>query len=307
MMSYDKRDRTTTVDPELIADLCELLHERGATEIVVIETGNLFDGYYAGRGVREVASYMGLRFPHATLIDAAEDQVPHRFRRGLGQSTISRAWRDADVRISLAKMRTNPSFLVHLTLANLETLGQRIDELLFADRIADAATGLMMTLDDFPCHLAILDATHDVPDGLTGILGTSRPRHPGRLYASEDALALDWVATRHMGLTTLPRGTSCRAALDWFGDLRARTTVVGTDEKIVPFTNPHADDVRIFFSMLAYPVYAYLSAGGSLWVPRMDPIAFPAKGRQGLVRSLIQRFLRAAFRFGTPGPLKRLP
>ncbi|HVY45547.1 MAG TPA: DUF362 domain-containing protein [Minicystis sp.] len=300
MMSYDRRDRSTTVDADLGAELCELFHQRGAADIAVLESRNLFDRYYAARSVDNVARYMGLRFPHARLVDASGDQVPHRFARGLGQNSVSRTWRDADVRVSLGKMRTNPSFLVHLTLANLETLGQRIEELLFADRLADTGTGLMMTLDEFPCHLAVLDASHDVADGLTGILGTAEPRHPGRVYASEDAVALDWVAVRHMGLSALPRGASCHAALDWFGDVRALTRVVGVDERIVPFTNPHQDDARIFLSALAYPVYAYLSDGGSLWMPKMDPAEFPLSADEGLVTFIARRLLRQLFRFGSP-------
>lgn len=300
MMSYDHRDRTTTVDPEVIVGLCEMLRARGVEDIVFLETGNLFDRHYGRRSVHEIADYMGLRFPGARLVDATLDQVPHRFRKGLGQTSICKTWRDADVRISLAKMRTNPSFLVHLSLANLETLGQRIEEMLFADRLADSSTGLMMVLDEFPVHLSILDATRNVADGLTGVLGTSEPRHPARLYASEDALALDWVATRHMGLIELPRGTSCRTALDWFGDVRDRTNVVGEDTPIAPFINPHQDDARIFLSSLAYPVYTYLSDSGSLWMPNMDSKAFPLIRREDAFTFVARRLLRRFFRFGSP-------
>jgi uncharacterized protein (DUF362 family) len=300
MMSYDHRDRTTTVDPDLIVALTEMLRARGAEDVVFLETPNLFDRHFAGRSVHEIADYMGLRFPDARLVDASVDLAPHTFRRGLGQSSISRIWRDADVRISLAKMRTNPSFLVHLSLANLESLGQRIEEMLFADRIADSSTGLMMALDEFPCHLAVLDATHDVADGLTGILGTAQPRHPGRMYASEDAVALDWVATRHMGLKELPRSASCRTALDWFGDMRDRTKVIGEDTPIQPFINPHNDDARIFLSSLAYPVYSWLSDGGSLWMPKMDPRAFPLSRRENGLAFVGRRLLRRIFQFGSP-------
>lgn len=246
MMSYDDRDRSTTVDPELANALFQLLRERGAEEIMFLETGNLFDHYFARRSVQQVAHYMGFFVAGTTLVDAALEQVPHTFRKGLLQSTISQTWRDADFRISLAKMPTNPSFLVHLSLGNLEALGQRIDHMLFADRVADVSTGLMMTLDEFPCHLSILDAKRDIADGLTGIMGTAEPRHPERLYASEDALALDWVAARHMGLKELPRTASCAAALDWFGDVRKQTRVIGLDTRLDPFTSPHQSECGWF-------------------------------------------------------------
>jgi Domain of unknown function (DUF362) len=243
---------------------------------------------------------MGFDLEGCTLVDASLDQITCDYARGIGQSSICKTWANADVRISLAKMRTNPSFLVHLCSANLEALGQRIDELLFTERVADMATGLSMILDAFPCHLAILDACANVPDGLTGIMGTSEPRHPGRMYAAEDVIALDWVATRHMGLTKLPRPTSCRAALDWFGDMRPLTLIDGPDHPIAKFTSPLEGDGRILLAALAYPVYAYLSGGGNWWVPKMDPHAFPLKKPEGPFTFVIRRILRMLFQFGSP-------
>ena len=43
MMSYDRRDRSSTVDADLGAELCELFHQHGAEDIAVLECGNLFD------------------------------------------------------------------------------------------------------------------------------------------------------------------------------------------------------------------------------------------------------------------------
>ena len=300
MMSYDARDRTTAVDRDLLRAVVAMVRGAGAKEVVLLETGNLFDRYFAHRSVAEVADYMGLVMPDVRIVDAAEDLTAHRFARGIGQDNVCATWKNADVRISLAKMRTNPAFLAHLSLANTQTLGQRIDELLFADRVADACTGLMMTLDEFPCHLAILDATRHVADDVTGIMGTSSPRHPGRLYLSEDALALDWVALGHLGLKNLPRPAPAQAALDWFGDVREHLVVDGVDAPIVPFVTGHTDDLRILLTSLAYPVYAYFSAGGALWVPKMDPARFPLKAREGIVTYGARRLLRKTFRFGSP-------
>ncbi|HSO40014.1 MAG TPA: DUF362 domain-containing protein [Labilithrix sp.] len=300
MMSYDERDRTTAVDVELLRALCARLRAAGAKEISLVETGNLFDRHFANRTVKDVADYMKLHVPDVRLVDAATDLVPHRFARGLGQESVCATWKDADLRISFAKMRTHPAFLAHLSLSNMQTLGQRIDELLFADRVADGCTGLMMVLDGFPCHLAIVDATRDVADDVIGILGTSSPRHPGRLYVSEDALALDWVVLGHLGLMNLPRPAPAQAALDWFGDVRGRLVVDGVDEPITPFTTGHSDDLRILLTSLAFPVYAYFSAGGSFWVPKMDPVRFPLSEREGMLTYVARRLLRLVFHFGSP-------
>lgn len=300
MMSYDARDRTTTVDPELLSALVGHLRRAGAKDISLLETGNLFDRYYSNRSVERVAEYMGIALPGVRIVDAAQDLVPHRFARGMGQESVSATWKNADLRISLAKMRTNPAFLAHLSLANMQSLGQRIDDLLFADRVADACTGLMMVLDEFPCHLAIVDAARNVADGVTGILGTSSPRHPGRIYVSEDALALDWVILGHLGLKNLPRPAPAQAALDWFGDVREHLEVDGTNEPIQPFVTGHSDDLRILLTSLSYPVYAYFSDGGAFWIPKMDARQFPLKDRETITTYVARRILRSTFRFGSP-------
>ncbi len=300
MMSYDARDRTTTIDRELLAAVVGWLRELGARDVALLEMGNLFDRHFANRSVAEVAAYMGVDLPGCRLVDAAHDLVPHRFARGLGQESVCTTWRDADLRISFAKLRTNPAFLAHASLANMQTLGQRIDQLLFADRVADACTGLMMVLDEFPCHLAIVDAARDVADDVTGILGTATPKNPGRIYVSEDALSLDWVILRHLRLKNLPRPAPAQAALDWFGDVRDRLVVDGVDTPIEAFVTGHSDDLRILLTSLSYPVYAYFSAGGSFWVPRMDPARFPLAQREGGVTYVARRILRQVFRFGSP-------
>jgi hypothetical protein len=247
-----------------------------------------------------VARYAGFTSDAYRVVDAQADQVPHAFRRGVGQQSIARAWRDADVRIVFGKMRTHPSWLVHLTLNTLESLGRRVDELIFHDREADLSSGLMMLLDAFPPHLALLDATHHVPDGLTGILGDPTPAHPGRLYASRDPLALDLVAARHMGLERFPHASALAHALDWFDDPRVNTRVDGQDTPIANFSSPHRNDLTVLLSALAYPVYLLGGERGSLWVPTMDPEAFPPSGNASLFARMVRPVLRALFGFGRP-------
>ncbi len=300
MMAYDRRDRSPVVDPALIDALAGLLRARGAGDVVVLEAQNQYDQFFGGRGVVEVARYMGFDAPSYRVADATADQVPLAAERGHGQSTISREWVAADVRIAFGKMRTHPSWLAHLCLGTLESLGGRVDRMLFADRLADLGTGAMIMLDGWPCHLAILDATSAVPDGLTGVLGCRDPISPGRLYAATDPLALDLVAARHMGLVTFPRDVPIAMARDWFGDPTPRIVVDGPDTPIVGLRSPHRNDWTIFLSALAYPVYAYSSRRGALWVPRMDPAAFPHLGPEGRACWLARRLLRATFGFGRP-------
>lgn len=303
MMSYDRRDVSSHVDRVLAEELALLLREHGATDVAYIEAPNHFDAMFANRSVAQVARYLGFESPAYRVVDASQDQTPHVFKRGLGQDSVCQTWRDADLRIVFAKMRTNPSWLVHLTTQNCESLGRRLEEMLWHDRSVDLSSGLMMLLDTLPPDLAILDATHHVPDGLTGILGDPTPSHPGRLYAARDPIALDLVAARHMGVTNLPNAGALPLALDWFDDPRPRTVVDGPDQPIAGFSSPHRNDFTIFLSALAYPVYVFGGDRGNLWVPKMDPQAFPTLRSETLLEGIVRPALRALFRFGTPKEL----
>lgn len=303
MTTYDRRDPSTHVDVVLAEELARILRERGATDVLYIEAPNHWERFHAGRTVAEVARYVGLDSELYTIVDASADQVPHAFRRGLGQDSVCRTWRDADTRIVFGKMRTHPSMLVHLTTSALESLGKPIEELLFDEREADLSSGSMMFIDAFPPDLALLDATHHVPDGLTGILGDPTPSHPGRLYAARDPIALDLVAARHMGIERFPTENAISLALDWFDDPRGRIQVDGPDTRITGLLSPHRNDLTILMSTLAYPVYVFMGDRGSLWVPRMDLAAFPRRRRRTLLEWVARPLLRGLFGFGRPPTL----
>jgi len=158
----------------------------------------------------------------------------------------------------------------------------------------------MMVLAVLPPHLCVLDATHHVPDGLTGIMGDPTPSHPGRLYAAIDPLALDLVAARHMHLRSFPQGGSLSTAIDWFDDPTGRVQVDGVDTRIEPFSSPLRNDLTVLLSAMSYPVYR-IGHRGSLWQPVMDPAAFPLKVQPTLLERLIRPTLRALFGYGAPG------
>lgn len=299
MMAYDRRDPSPCVDPALAEALALELKARGAKEVVFLESSNHYDRFFEGRSVAEVARYAGFVSPHYRVEDAQASQVEHAYRRGYAQRTISSFWRDADLRLVLGKVRSNPSWLAHLSLNTVESIGRRIEELLFHDREADLTNALMMLLDELPPHLSILDATHHVPGGVTGILGDANPAHPGRLYAAVDPLSLDLVVARHMGLTEFPRFGAISAAMDWFDDPRARIVVDGPDTPLDGFVSPHRNDFAVLLTALSYPVYVAGRDRGSWWVPEMDPQAFPARPAS-VVHRLIRSFLRRAFGFGRP-------
>src|SRR5262249_9090474 len=116
MLGYHTKDRSPITDPALVEDLVCYLKEEGYKQIAVVEGPNIYDAFYKHRSVGEVAKYFSFTSSNYNLVDVSAEQVPHTFQRGLAQSTVSRTWKDADFRISFAKMRTHPIELAYLTI-----------------------------------------------------------------------------------------------------------------------------------------------------------------------------------------------
>src|SRR5262249_38775636 len=160
----------------------------------------------------------GMLSPEYPVVDLSEEQVPHTYGRGMAQYSVGRTWKEADFRITFGKMRSHPLEHVHLTVANMEAMGSRCDEFLFTERQAHRDAAIMTLINDFPPHFAILDAYERAPDGILGVLGSPHPQKPYRLYAGADAIAVDCVAARHMGVKDRTQSAILRMAFHWFGN-----------------------------------------------------------------------------------------
>jgi uncharacterized protein (DUF362 family) len=299
MLGYHQRDRSIITDPELLDELAAFLRELGCADVAAVECANIYDNFYRNRTVDQVARYMGLGSRHYRIVDSANEQVPHRYFRGMAQYSVGRTWKEADYRISFAKMRSHPVELVYLTVPNVEWVGGRCDQFLFLDRQAHRETAIMMLLDEFPPDYALLDGYELAADGLVGVMGCASPPRPRRLYAGADALAVDMVAARHLGLRDPRESTILRAALHWFGSpsgpsapVPARPEVIGCDEPVAGWRSPYHDELSTFLSFLAYPVYVLGSGRGALFVPEMDLEAFPLLEPEGLVLRSSRRAVR---------------
>ena len=275
MLGYDRRDRSIITDRELLVELARFLRECGCNDVAVVEGRNLYDQFYDNRSVLSVAQYFDISSPNFRVVDLSDEQVPHVYFRGMAQYTVGKTWKDADLRLSFAKMRSHPVESVHLTIANLEGIGARCDQFLFAERQADRETATMMLMDEFPPHLSIVDAYEQAADGLVGIMGCPRPPTPLRFYAGRDALAVDMVAGRHMGLNDPREATNLRTACHWFGDPEESIEIDGPDEPLSNWRGPHHSEFSNMLSFVALPVYVLGSGRGTLFVPEMDREAFP--------------------------------
>lgn len=294
MRGYSLRDASVFVDPELVRGLAVAAREVGCRDVAILESACIYAWYFANRDVRSVARYLGYDFPEARLVDVAEDSVPHRYRRGMAHYQVAATWRDADVRIAFGKLASHPVDQLYLSLAQLEGLGARQSEFVFVDRQAHRGQAAAAMIGEFPPHFALIDAYDAVSDGLLGVIACPHPKRPRRIYAGQDAIAVDLVASRHVGED--PRGSSHLSdALQWFDDPSERIAVVGCDELLEDWTSPCHNEVSAVLSFLSYPVYLLLSGRGSLFMPEMDLAAFPPieppsvmlRGARGFMRWLL--------------------
>ncbi len=292
MLGYHRKDPSPVTDPELVEDLALYLRELGCREVALIEGRSIYDRFFQNRAVHDVARYWGLTSTAYRVVDSADEQTPHAYRRGMAQYTIARTWRDADFRISFPKVRSHPIEMALLSIGNVEWVGGRCDEYLFLERQADRATANMMLLDEFPPHFAILDGFENVPDGLVGVMGCRKPKHLRRFYAGADALAVDTVALRHLGFEQAQDSSILRMAGHWFGGGGGDVVVLGEDTPIKDWQGPQSNEIRALLSLMAYPVYVMGSSRGALFVPEMDEEAFPMIEPEGFFLKLKRRAVR---------------
>ncbi len=295
MMGYHHKDRSIITDPELLEPLVDALRDVGCRQIAVADARNIYDNFYENRTVKQVADYFGISGAGYEVVDFSEDQAPHSYGRGMAQHSVARTWKEAEFRISFAKMRSHATEQVYLTVGNLDSVGARTDEFLFPERQAHRDTAVMTLIADFPPDLSLLDAYDSAADGLLGMMGCPRPKVPRRLYAGVDALALDMTAAKHMGLSDPRRSRLLNTACHWFGDPFPNVEVIGEDAPLPRWRGPYSNEWTTLLSLIAYPVYEFGSCRGALFVPEMDTRAFPLLGPVSLPiragRKAIQLFL----------------
>lgn len=290
MMGYHRRDMSVVVDPVLIEALADYLNKAGCRDITVVESANIYDRFYGRRTAQEVARYFGIESPLFRVEDLSQDLVEHTYGRGMAQYVVGRRWKEADIRISFAKMRSHTVEQVYLTVGNLDSVGARSDEFLFPERQAHRETAVMMLLSEFPPDLGLIDAYDTAADGILGMMGCTRPKSPYRLYAGRDLLAVDLTAAAQMGLDNPRRSNLLNTACHWFGDPSPEIEVHGEQSPIAHWRGPYSDEISMLLGLIAYPTYEFFSCRGALFVPEMDTVAFPPIKQP----SLPMRIARAA-------------
>ena len=92
-----------------------------STDVAVLEAPTVYGNLFAHRiGGRGGALLRLRRRPTTAIVDIGDDLRPFAFERGFVQQAISATWLDADLRIVMPKLRTDPTEFAHLCLSTLE-------------------------------------------------------------------------------------------------------------------------------------------------------------------------------------------
>jgi cholesterol oxidase len=230
MFCYDKRDRTTYTDPELVHHLVKRLRGRGFANIKVVEAQSTYGEFFDQRSVKEVADYLGYdgsagyEVVDMTLdADEMRHLGPH-----LGLHPVSRVWRESDFRISFAKNKTHAYSYYTLTLKNIYgalALANKFKEYHCNRGIYDTT---IEYLTAFPVDFGLVDGYLSA-DGPFGVFADPLPKETHTMVGGPDLVAVDWVAASKMGIDPMI-GKHMRLAVSAFGK---------PEIKVIGDINPH--------------------------------------------------------------------
>jgi Domain of unknown function (DUF362) len=301
MLGYDRRDRSHVITPDILEAIAVAVREWGATDVAVIETPTVYDRYFSGRSVQEVAAYFGIESSNYRVVDIDGDLRRADFERGLAAATISATWADASIRMVVSKLCGDPTERAHLSLATLGGIGGRIDATqVYTSRLVDHRTATLMALEIAPPDFAVVDAWGTVADGPVGVMGCSRPSVQHRIYAGADALGVDAAVLRDVGIADPLASDFIKHADRWFGSTSPIGSVTGEPGPLLDFRAPYGSLWYRLVAATAAPVYFHLSRNGSLFVPAMDEAAFPPIGRVRLPTRLFRRIAQRVFGLHPP-------
>ncbi|MFA6148160.1 MAG: DUF362 domain-containing protein [bacterium] len=235
MFAYDKRDRSTYTDPELVHHLVKRLRDLGFRNLNVVEAQSTYGEYFDKRSVREMAEYLGYdrkagyEVVDMTLdADETRDLGPH-----LGNHPVSRSWREADFRISFAKNKTHAYAFYTLTLKNIYgalPLANKFKEY-HCDRGIYETT--IEYLAAFPVEYGLVDAWLSA-DGPFGIFADPAPNETRTVIGGTDLVAVDWIAASKMGIDPMI-SPYMKLAVEAFGKPEIR--LIGDPNPYRPWLN----------------------------------------------------------------------
>ena len=235
MFAYNKSDRTTFTDPELVGHLVKRLRAAGFDNIAVVEAQSTYGEYFDKRSVEEVAEYLGFDGEAGyEVIDMTEDAVDQQeFGPHLGNHPVSRSWRDADFRISFAKNKTHAYAYYTLTIKNIYGALPLANKFKEYHCNRDIYHTTIEYLTAFPVHYGLIDG-YVSADGPFGIFADTRPNLTYTIIGGEDLVAVDWVGASKMGIDPMI-SKYMRLAVETFG--KPEINLIGDSSLYRPWLN----------------------------------------------------------------------
>jgi uncharacterized protein (DUF362 family) len=282
MFAYDRRDRSTYTDPALVHRLVGRLRSAGFEDVKVAEAQSTYGEYFDRRSVREMADYLGYDgSPGYQVVDMTLDADERRYLGPrLGRHPVSRAWREADFRISFAKNKTHAYAYYTLTLKNVYgalPLANKFEEYHCKRDIYETA---IEYLKAFPVDYGLVDAFLSA-DGPFGIFADPAPNPTRTVIGGSDLVAVDWVAASKMGIDPMI-SRYMKLAVAAFGKPAIR--LVGDASPYRPWLNV-PDGLTLLTSK---GLDANYHVGNLIYsaAAQMDESHFRHKSRSPLVRAL---------------------
>lgn len=174
-------------DPALVARLADRLRAAGIGDVAVVESR------VGPRSVADVAAMAGYTSGRYRVVDLTDEMVPFDYGGVLGRAAAGRTWRDADVRISFAKNKSQWRMFYSGSLANLYGCLPEPDKLEHYSGPGHEPSECCRTiLEALPVTFGIVDAWESG--------AWKRSVRTGAVLASPSLLALDWVMGEKMDI-----------------------------------------------------------------------------------------------------------
>ncbi len=241
--SIHEEESPVYTDPRLVEELIVVIRQQGFENIAVVEAENVYNYSYSGRRVEAVAEMCGYTGKGYRIVSLTQEKVRFKYGDLLGSHVVGRTWMEADYRISFAKNKTHWQCYYTACIKNIYGCLPEWDKMRYYHghrygkniEFSDAAIDIV---DRLPVHFGFLDAWVS-GDGLTGHVHDADPNHTHMILASENILALDWVAGEKMAIHPLDNVVIQKAVRRW-GSINIRR-----EGDMTPWEN--WDNVRPFF------------------------------------------------------------
>ena len=243
MVIYHKDHIHVGTDPALVEHLITRIAQEGYHTIAVVESQNIYTGWFPKRTVERVAKTVGYTGEGYTLVDLTEEAEPYNYGGHLGDDSVGRTWKNADYRISFAKNKTHLAAVYTLSMKNMfGTLPTQYKYEKY-HKIIGWEHAVMDVLRNFPPDFAFIDAFWS-SDGMNGCV-LERLTKTKTIIGGSNYRAVDWVGALKMGVDPM-ESPLMRMAVAQYG-----VPVVDVDGSLKPYSSWSCAPMGVAKIMLA--------------------------------------------------------